>query len=361
MRKYAAIFREAFTAFNEDKVPRLGAALAFYTIFSIAPLLLIAIAIAGLVFGKEAVQGQVFAQLRGVLGESAAKMVQTMVANAAKPKSGTIATVLGVVTLILGASGVFGELKDALNTIWRVEPKKNAGIVTMIKARFLSLAMVLGTGFLLLVSLLMDSAIAIVGKYADSHLPGGEAVWQIVEQLVSLAIVTVLFAAIFRFLPDIKIAWHDVWFGAVFTSVFFVIGKFALGIYFGKSAVGSAYGAAGSLVLLLLWVYYSAQILLFGAEVARAYALAHGHAGAGRASARQRETEPTVGLAPAQPYGGRASARLAEAEPESRAKAQPASARGGFVKLAAGLVVGLLLGGIGMVVMVVKSLKKLVT
>jgi membrane protein len=276
MKTYLDLFKQTFREFNEDKVPRLGAALAYYTVFSLAPLLLIAIAIAGLAFGREAAQGQLFGQLRGMLGDSSAKMVQEMVASAGRPKSGTIATIAGVITVIFGAAGVFGQLKDALNTIWDVEPRKNAGVLGMIRDRFLSAAMVFGIGFLLLVSLIIDAAISALGTYAGNHLPGGETIWQLLQNVVAFGVVTVLFAMIFRILPDLKIEWRDVWFGAALTSVLFLIGKIALGIYFGRSAIGSSYGAAGSLVLVLLWVYYSAQILLFGAELTQVYARSHG-------------------------------------------------------------------------------------
>ena len=332
MKRYFSLFKETFTEFNEDKAPRLGAALAYYTIFSLAPLLLIATAIAGMVFGREAAQGQIFAQLRGVLGPQAAAAVQEMVKGAAKPASGAIATVVGIVTLLFGAAGVFGQLKDALNTIWNVEPKKAGGFMTMLKDRFLSFAMVLGTGFLLLVSLVIDSGVAAAGHFLGNRLPGGEALWQSIQLVLSLAVVTVLFALIFRFLPDVHPAWRDVWFGAIFTAVLFVIGKFALGLYLGKSAVGSSYGAAGSLVVLLLWVYYSAQVLFFGAELTQVYA-------------RLRETP-----APARPA-------------PTPVVVLPPAPRGGAMKLAAGGAIGLflgtLLGGFGTVLMVLKSVKKL--
>jgi len=342
MKRYYLLFKQAFTEFGEDKAQRLGAALAYYTIFSLALLLLVAIAIAGMVFGREAAQGQIFGQLHGVLGPQAAQAVQEMVKGAAKPKSGTIATVVGIVTLLFGAAGVFGQLKDAMNTIWNVEPKKTGGIMTMIKDRFLSFAMVFGVGFLLLVSLVLDAAVAAAGKFVGDRLPGGEALWQGVQLVVSLAVITLLFALIFRYLPDIHPTWHDVWFGAIFTGVLFVLGKFALGLYLGKSAVGSSYGAAGSLVVLLLWVYYSAQILFFGAEFTQVYARKHG-----------------------------SMAQAAEKAPEPERPAQtpvviiPPAPAGGAMKLAAGGAVGLflgtLLGGFGAVLMVFKSLKKLFT
>jgi len=340
MKRYFLLFKQAFTEFGEDKAQRLGAALAYYTIFSLAPLLLIAISIAGMVFGREAAQGQIFGQLHGVLGPQAAQAVQEMVKGAAKPKSGTMATVIGIVTLLFGAAGVFGQLKEALNTIWNVEPARAGGFMKMLKDRFLSFAMVLGTGFLLLVSLVIDAGVAAAGHFVGSRLPGGEALWQVVQLIVSLGIVALLFALIFRFLPDVHPAWRDVWFGAIFTAVLFVARKFALGLYLGKSAVGSSYGAAGSLVVLLLWVYYSAQILFFGAEFTQVYARTHGS--------------------------------MAEAKEKAAAAARPAPTpvvmippvpAGGAMKLAAGgalgLFLGTLLGGFGTVLMVLKSVKKL--
>src|ERR1051325_1258968 len=307
MKRYFLLFKQAFTEFGEDKAQRLGAALAYYTIFSLAPLLLIAISIAGMVFGREAAQGQIFGQLRGVLGAQAAQAVQEMVKGAAKPKSGTMATVIGVVTLLFGAAGVFGQLKEALNTIWNVEPAKKGGFMKMLKDRFLSFAMVLGTGFLLLVSLVLDAGVSAAGHFVGSRLPGGEALWQVVQLVVSLAIVTLLFALSIRFLPDTHPSWHDVWFGAIFTAVLFIAGKFALGLYLGKSAVGSSYGAAGSLVVLLLWVYYSAQILFFGAEFTQVYARKHGSMAEAKEKADAAPARPAptpVVIIPPAPAGG---------------------------------------------------------
>ena len=353
MKKYLGIFKQTISEFSQDKVPRLGAALAYYTIFSLAPLLLIVIAIAGLVFGHDAAQNKIFEQLHGVLGSNTAEGVQEMVKNAAKPKSGTVATILGIVTLLLGASGVFGQLKDALNTIWDVKPKEGRGIMGMVKDRFLSFAMVFGLGFLLLVSLVIDTAIAAMGKYAGNHLPGGEALWHIVELAFSFCVITVLMAGIFRLLPDLKIEWRDVWLGAALTSLLFVLGKFALGIYFAKSAVGSSFGAAGSLVLVLLWVYYSAQILLFGAEFTQVYARSHGSLKE-EAGAKRTEKEKEEGTAPAP-------------MPKPAVVYRNASGGGGagVAKIAAGGVAGLLIGaivgGISATIVVVKSVKKLFT
>ncbi|HYR28189.1 MAG TPA: YihY/virulence factor BrkB family protein [Thermoanaerobaculia bacterium] len=360
MKKYLTLFKETFKEFGEDKAPRLGAALAYYTIFSIGPLLLIAVAMAGIFWGDEAAQGKISAELGKVFGSTMAESLETMVQAAAKPKSGTIATIVGIITLMLGASGVFGQLKDALNTIWNVEKKKAGGVVGFIKERFLSMAMVLGIGFLLLVTLLIDTVISAMGGYIEKYV-GGEAVMHAIQLVVSFIVVTVLFAAIFRILPDLKIAWKDVWLGAVMTSLLFVVGKFGLGIYLGKAAVGSAYGAAGSLVILLVWVYWSAQILFLGAEFTQVYARSYGSLKGdtskrdARAGAKKPEDRPKAQTTPdGRPVG------LGEGPPVPvYAKA---GGGGALVKVAAGGFVGLLLGaivgGISALVMVVKSLRK---
>lgn len=356
MGKYVKVLEETFTEFGEDKAPRLGAALAYYTIFSIGPLLLIAVAMAGLFFGQEAAQGKISAELGKVFGAQMAKSLEQMIEAAAKPKSGTVATVVGIVTLMLGASGVFGQLKDALNTIWNVETKKAAGIVGFVKTRFLSMAMVLGIGFLLLVTLVLDTVIAAMGGYV-SRFVGGEAVANLLSLALSFAVAVVLFAAIFRILPDLKIAWRDVWLGAVITAVLFVVGKWGLGVYLGKAAPGSAYGAAGSLVILLIWVYWSAQILFLGAEFTQVYARTFGslkgdtskreaRAQAQRPEDRPKTAEPVVVRPTVVPM---------------YAKQKPG---GGLVKVAAGGIAGLLfgaiLGGVSTFVLVLKSAKKII-
>ena len=251
MGKYIKLFKETFREFGEDKAPRLGAALAYYTIFSIGPLLLIAVTMAGLFFGDEAAQGKISAELGKVFGSQMSESLETMVQAAAKPKTGTLATIVGIVTLMLGASGVFGQLKDALNTIWNVEKKKAAGIMGFVKERFLSMAMVLGIGFLLLITLVIDAMISAMGGFVSQYV-GGEAVAHILELGFSFVIAVALFACIFRILPDLKISWHDVWFGAMFTAVLFVLGKWGLGVYLGKAAPGWPYGGPGSLVILLI-------------------------------------------------------------------------------------------------------------
>jgi membrane protein len=353
MRKSIDLFKQTFIEFNEDKVPRLGAALAYYTIFSVGPLLLIAVAMSGLIFGQEAARGQLSGELGKVFGLEMAKSLEQMIEAAAKPDSGTLATIIGVVTLLIGASGVFGQLKDALNTIWNVEPKKGSGIKNFVMQRFLSMAMVLGIGFLLLVTLIIDTVISAAGGYLQRMI-GGEAVMQLIELVLSFAVATVLFAAIFRILPDLKIAWRDVWLGALFTSLLFVLGKWGLAVYLGKAAPGSAYGAAGSLVILLIWVYWSAQILLLGAEFTQVYARTFGSL---RGDESKRE---------ARAQASRPEDRPRTAVPVVRPAVTPmyAKARGsGAVKLVAGgavgLVLGAIVGGIGAIVLVLKSVRKL--
>jgi membrane protein len=268
-----SLLKQTASEWMEDDAPSLGAALAYYTVFSLAPLMTIAIAIAGFFFGKEAAQGQIFDELRVLLGEEGGKAMEEMVQSAnAQPTTGVVATVLSVIVLLFGASGVFGQLQASLNTIWGVKPKPGRGVLGMIQDRLLSFGFTLVVGFLLLVSLLLTAGIALVADWVGGLLPGSETLAQILNIVLSLAMITLLFATIFKFLPDAKIAWRDVWIGAFLTALLFTIGKLALGIYLGKSGVASSYGAAGSLIVLLLWVYYSSQILFFGAEFTQVYA-----------------------------------------------------------------------------------------
>lgn len=269
------LLKDTFSEWQEDKASRLAAALAYYTVFSLAPLVIIAIAIAALVFGQEAAQGRIDEQIEGLLGSQGADAVQDMIKNSRKAEQGTIATLISVGILLFGASGVFGQLQDSLNTIWEVAPKPGRGIKGFIKDRFLSFSMVLGIGFLLLVSLILSAGLAGVGNYFG-HLMPGLPFLQALNFLLSFGIVTVLFALMFRVLPDAKIAWGDVWIGAAITSLLFTLGKYLLGLYLGNGSVGSTYGAAGSFVVLLLWVNYSAQILFFGAEFTQVYANKYG-------------------------------------------------------------------------------------
>src|SRR4029434_7253765 len=239
----------------------LVAALEYYTVFSLAPLLIITIAIAGLVFGAEAAQGQIFDQLRGLLGDASGKAMEEIVQSAsAEPKTGVVATVIGLVTLLFGASGVFGQLQASLNIIWGVQPKPGRGILGIIRDRILSFGFILVVGFLLLVSLLLTAAIAFVGKQFGAMVPGTEALIQLLNAILSLAVITLLFAMMFKILPDANIAWRDVWIGAFITALLFTIGKFALGFYLGRSGVASSYGAAGSLIFFPLLVLYLSPV-----------------------------------------------------------------------------------------------------
>jgi membrane protein len=270
------LLKETGKEWSEDKAPRLGAALAFYSVLSLAPLLVIALSIAGAAFGEEAARGEVVAQIEGMVGAQGAQAIEEMIANAQKPQTGTLAAVLGIITLLFGAAGVFGQLQDALNTIWEVEPKPGRGVLGMIKDRFLSLTLVLGTAFLLLVSLALSAALHVLGEYVTGWLPGTEVVGHVVNFVLTFGVTTLLFAMIFKFVPDARVAWRDVWVGALMTAVLFTLGKFLLGLYLGRGSVGSAYGAAGSLVVLVVWIYYSAQILFFGAEFTQVHAKQHG-------------------------------------------------------------------------------------
>ncbi|MEH2067952.1 MAG: YihY/virulence factor BrkB family protein [Nostoc sp.] len=270
------LFQETFQEWSEDKASRLAAALAYYTIFSIAPLLIIVIAIAGAAFGEEAARGQIVGQIQGLVGKSGAEFIQTAINNANKPQTGAIASIISVVVLLLGATGLFTELQDSLNTIWEVKPKPGQGVTNIIRLRFLSFAMIIGIGFLLLVSLVISTGLAALSTYFSNLIPGVDFLWKILNFLISFAITTFLFGLIFKVLPDVKIAWSDVLIGAILTSFLFSIGRFLLGQYLGNGSFGSAYGAAGSLVIILAWVNYAAQILFFGAEFTQVYARRHG-------------------------------------------------------------------------------------
>jgi membrane protein len=270
------LLKEVFKDWREDRASRLAAALAYYTIFSLAPLLIIAIAVAGLAVGREATQGQIVNQISGLIGPEGAQGIETLIENASKPSSGMIATSLGIIVLLMGASGFFGQLQDGLNTIWEVRPRPGRGIVGIIRDRFLSLTMVLGVGFLLLVSLVISAGLVAVGKFVGSFMPGIVVLAYAVNATFSFLLITLLFAMIFKILPDVTISWSDVWIGAAATSFLFAIGKLLVSLYLAKSGIASAFGAAGSLVVILMWVYYSALILFFGAEFTQVYANRYG-------------------------------------------------------------------------------------
>ncbi|XZN96696.1 MAG: YihY/virulence factor BrkB family protein [Microcoleus sp.] len=276
LKTVLSLLKQTFTEWQEDKAPTLAAALAYYTVFSLAPLLIIVIAIAGLVFGADAAQGQIVTQLQSLIGKDGAQTVQDLIVKASEPKSGMIATLVGVATLLWGASNVFTNLKEALNTIWNVSPPPGRGIWGFFQDRILSFAMILGIGFLLLVSLVISALLAAVSYWLNGllHLPVG--IWQIVDFAISFGVVTLLFALIYKLLPDVDLAWNDVWIGSAITSVLFTIGKSLIGIYLGGSGVASTYGAAGSFVIILLWINYSAQILFLGAEFTQVWANRYG-------------------------------------------------------------------------------------
>jgi membrane protein len=268
------LLKQTFSEWLEDKAPQLGAALAYYTVFSLAPLILILLAIVGLIFRNDpgGAWNKITEQMSYFLDKSAVEVVQNIAQKAAQPNKSLLATIIGILLALFGASGVFGQLQDALNTIWGVKAKPGGGIWGFLRSRFLSFAMVGGVCFLLLVSLTLESVLKGFSHYIQGVLPAGVVIAMAVYWIFDLAVVILLFAIIFKFLPDAKIQWRDVWIGAGMTAIFFAIGKWALGLYLGSGSAASAYGAASSLITLLLWIYYSSQILLFGAEFTQVYA-----------------------------------------------------------------------------------------
>lgn len=260
-------------AWFDDFAPSMGAALAYYTLFSLAPLLIIVIAVAGLVFGQEAAQGEIVAQLREIMGDDGAVAVEALLKAAREPAKGILATVFGIAILLLGATAIFAELQSALDRIWRVPtPKDESGIWRLLRTRLLSFGLVLGLGFLLTVSLVISAALAALGKWWSGWFAGWDVLLTILDIAVSLCTFTLLFAMIYKTMPRARIPWRDVWTGAAVTAFLFTIGKVLIGLYLGKSSIASGFGAAGTLVLLLAWVYYSAQVFLFGAEYTWVYA-----------------------------------------------------------------------------------------
>ena len=258
----------------QDKAPQLGAALAYYTVFSLAPLILVLLAIVGAIFRDDPAGAwtKLTEQMSYFLDKSAVQMVENIAEKASQPGKSTLATIIGVTLALFGASGVFGQLQDALNTVWGVKAKPGLGIWGFLRTRFLSFAMVAGVCFLLLVSLAIEALLKGFSHYIQSVVPGALTIAVSVYLIFDFAVITTLFAMIFKILPDVKTRWRDMWVGAVMTAVFFLIGKWALGLYLGSGTAASAYGAAGSLITLLLWIYYSSQILLFGAEFTQVYA-----------------------------------------------------------------------------------------
>ena len=291
------LLKDTALGFIDDEALSRGAAIAFYTVTSLAPVLLVVIAIAGLVFGQEAAQGAILDQLSGLMGRQAADVLQAALASASTKSSGIVATIVGLVTLLATASGVFGEMQTALNRIWRAEPKSGT-LSRLVRARAASLGLVAALGFLLAVSLVASAGLTALGTSINARLPFGEAILSIVNFAVSLALLSVLFAAIYKVLPDRPIEWRDVTVGAVMTALLFTLGKTLIGWYLGSSAVASSYGAAGGLIVLFFWVYYSTQVFLVGAEFTKAYATSRGRGPAPSVATQQRPAAATASPPP---------------------------------------------------------------
>lgn len=265
MKSLWITLKQTFRAWDDHEAPRLGAALSFYTMLSLATLVILVIAVASVIFGHSAAQTDIIRQAQDIMGAEGAKAVQTVIEHARTP-IGVFASVIGAITLLVGASGAFSELQSALNKIWGVPPRQGSGVANVIKARLFSFGMVLGVCFLLLVSLVITAALAVLGKFFGEILPIPEPLMHMINFVVSFAGISALFALIFKYVPEARIEWKDVWEGAIATALLFTIGKSLMGLYLGKAAVGSAYGAAGSLIVVIVWVYYSAMIFFFGAE-----------------------------------------------------------------------------------------------
>jgi membrane protein len=273
---YFNFLKDLYSQYSEDRIAVFAAALAYYTAFALAPFLIICTSVVGLVYSHDAAQGQIMEQIRSIMGKDSADLIQTMIVNASKPTSGITAQLVSIVLLILATSGVFGQIQMGLNYIWGVEPKPGRGIWGIIKDRFLSFTIVLGVAFLLLVSLILSVVITITSDYLSLLLPGGELIAWSLNFAISLTVVTLLFALIFKILPDVELSWRDVIWGAFWTAVLFTIGKTLLGLYLGQSDVANAFGPAGSLIVILIWVYYSSQILFIGAELTKMHVTKHG-------------------------------------------------------------------------------------
>jgi membrane protein len=270
------IFKKTYLEWSGDKGPRLGAALAYYAVFSLAPILVICLSVAGLVFGQKAAQGKVMHSLQGFIGKQGASGIEILMRSAHRPSTGILAAALSVLALIAGATGVFSELKDALNTIWEVKPKSGGTVWQFIKTRLLGFEVVIGVGVLLLISALLSTALNLLEKYLGTLLPLPHLGMDAIDIALSLVVITLLFGLIFKVLPDAEISWRDVWVGSLITAVLFVVGQWLISLYIGRSASTSAYGVAGSVVILIIWLYYSAQILYFGAEFTYVYANQYG-------------------------------------------------------------------------------------
>jgi membrane protein len=277
LRQTWALTKQSISSWSEDYAPSMGAALSYYTLFSIAPLLIIVISVAGLFFGADAVRGVIFAQLQSLMGIEGAKAIQEMLSTASHPRTGGFATAASLVGLLIGATTVFNELQDDLDRIWHAPARvKSSGIWTLLRTRLLSFGLIMGVAFLLAVSLVASAAIAMLGKWWGAWFGGWEVLAHVLDIVLNLGLLTLIFAMIYKVIPRVHVSWHDVWIGAAVTSLLFTLGKFLIGLYLGKSDMASAFGAAGSMVLVMVWVYYSSQIFLFGAEFTWVYANMYG-------------------------------------------------------------------------------------
>ncbi len=272
VKRAISFSQKVLSEWNQDKVTRLAAALSYYTIFSLAPLLVIIIAVTGLFLGADSAQQQIIAQMQALVGAEGAGLMNDLLTNARNINTNLIAALIGIFTILLGATGVVGELKDALNTIWNVAPKPDRGLFATFFERVLSFGMILGIGFILLVSLVVSASLAALNMAIRGYFEQWVMLAQVIDLLLSVGSITLLFALLFKFLPDVQVAWRDVWIGAFITAILFTLGKYALGLYVGNSNVASPFGAAGALVILLVWIYYSAQIFFLGAEITQVYA-----------------------------------------------------------------------------------------
>jgi membrane protein len=274
---WMGVLKSAFRAWREDDAPHLGAALAYYTVFSIVPLLMVVVGVAGLALGAEAVEGRVFGALARYIGTPAAKTLQDALVATRFKGDGGISAAVGIAALVFGASGVFAELKVSLNKIWKVRAKPGRGVLGFLRNNFSRVMLLAGTAFLMLVSMMASALVSALGESLSSRMPGGEGLWQVVNFVFALAAVTVLFAAVFKLVPDVRIAWRDAVQGGFVTALLFTLGQWLLGLYLGRSDPGSPFGAAGSLAVLLVWVDYTSQVFFLGAEYTRAYAALRGH------------------------------------------------------------------------------------
>lgn len=295
VKQWWSMLKAALSAWVDDYAPSMGAALSYYTVFSLAPLLLIVISVAGLIFGADAVRGAIVAQIDGLMGVEAAKGIQDLLSSVSKPSTGILGTVIGVVVLLIGATTVFGELQDALDRIWRAPARStSSGLMSLVRTRLLSFGMILGIAFLLTVSLVAGAGIAALGKWWSGWFEGWEVLAQIINGVVGFLMTTAVFALIYKLMPRVKVSWGDVWVGAAVTALLFTVGRILIGLYIGKTGVANGFGAAGSVVVIFVWVYYSAQIFLVGAEFTWVYAQRFG-------SRRDQVQSPAVDAGAATP------------------------------------------------------------